>query len=132
MLPGEHVSFYVIHLPLFEPRGERLAVRSPAKGFRELARETGGKYFLVGGTRRCAQADKTVDLAPIFQAIEEDLKSQYLVGFYLNEAARDGRKHRFSLKLLPARVEYSVGRFGYSRSHEFLVNLPSSATNRSK
>ena len=71
----KHVSFYVIHLPLFEPREGRLAVRSPAKGFRELARETGGKYFLVGGDAGDAlKPDKTVDLTPIFQAIEEDLK----------------------------------------------------------
>ena len=33
----KRVSFYVIHLPLFEPREGRLAVRSPARGFRELA-----------------------------------------------------------------------------------------------
>ncbi|MCM3869947.1 MAG: VWA domain-containing protein [Pyrinomonadaceae bacterium] len=125
----KRVSFYVVHLPLFEPREGRLAVRSPARGFRELARETGGNYFLVGGESGDAlKLDKTVDLAPIFQAIEEDLKSQYLLGFYINETARDGRKHRFSLKLLPSGVEYSVGRLGYSRSHDFFVNLPSGVT----
>ena len=42
------VSFYVIHLPLFEPRDGRLAVRRPSKGFRDLAEKTGGKYFLLG------------------------------------------------------------------------------------
>jgi len=31
------VSFYVIHLPLFEPRDGRLAVRPPSKCFRDLA-----------------------------------------------------------------------------------------------
>jgi len=129
----KRVSFYVVHLPLFEPRGGRLAVRAPAKGFRELARETGGKYFLVGGDPGDAlKLDKTVDLTPIFQAIEEDLRSQYLLGFYISETARDGRKHRFSLKLLPPGVEYSVGRFGYSRSHDFFVNLPSNITNLPK
>lgn len=129
----KRVSFYVVHLPLFEPRGGRLAVRAPAKGFRELARETGGAYFLVGGDAGDAlKLDKTVDLTPIFQAIEDDLKSQYLLGFYLNENARDGRQHSFSLRLSPPGIEYSVGRFGYSRSHDFFVNLPGNVTNPPK
>jgi Ca-activated chloride channel homolog len=126
------VSFYVIHLPLFEPRDGRLAVRSPTKGFRELARQTGGDYFLVGGKPGDAlKLDKTVDLTPIFQAIEEDLRSQYLLGFYIKESARDGHKHRFSVKL-PSDFEYSVGRRGYSRSHDFFVNLPANVSNLQK
>ena len=85
------VSFYVIHLPLFEPRDGRLAVRRPSKGFRELAEKTGGKYFLVGDAKSALKPTQN-DLTPIFQAIEEDLKSQYLLGFYISEASRDNRK----------------------------------------
>ena len=48
---NNRVSFYVIHLPLFEPRDGRLAVRAPAKGFRDLAEKTGGKYFLAGDVK---------------------------------------------------------------------------------
>ena len=119
------VSYYVIHLPLFQPGEHGLEVRPASKGFRELAQETGGKYFLVGGDAKFALTpEKPTDLTPVFQAIEEDLRSQYLLGFYLNESARDGRRHRFSLSLVPNGVEYSVGRFGYSRSHDFYVNLP--------
>ena len=117
----KRVSFYVIHLPLFEPRNGILAVRPPAKGFRELADKTGGKYFLVGDADSAVAPNKKNDLAPVFQAIEEDLKSQYLLGFYLNETARDGRKQVFSVGLVPAGVEYSVGRLGYSRTHKFFV-----------
>ncbi len=124
----KRVSFYVIHLPLFEPRGGRLAVRSPSKGFRELAQQTGGKYFLVGDADAALKLDRNNDLTPVFQAIEEDLRSQYLLGFYLSETARDGRRHRFSLSLVPSGVEYSVGRFGYSRTHDFFVNLPRKVT----
>ena len=123
----KRVSFYVIHLPLFEPREGRLAVRSPAKGFRELAEKTGGKYFLAGNANSALSPDQKIDLTPVFRAIEEDLRSQYLVGFYLSEAAHDGRDHRFSLSLLPDGTEYSVGRFGYSRTHKFFVNRPRSA-----
>jgi len=120
----KHVSFYVIHLPLFEPRDGRLTVRQPAKGFRDLAEKTGGKYFLAGSAQSALEAKKDIDLTPVFQAIEEDLKSQYLLGFYIAEAARDGRRHRFSVSLVPRDIEYSVGKLGYSRTHQFSVNMP--------
>lgn len=119
----QHVSFYVIHLPLFEPRDGRLEVRRPSKGFKELAEKTGGKYFLVGDAKS-ALAPKPTDLTPIFQAIEEDLKSQYLLGFYIAEIKRDNRKHVFSVSMKPEGVEYSLGRQGYSRTHKFMINLP--------
>ena len=106
---NKRVSFYVIHLPLFEPRDGRLAVRAPAKGFRDLAEKTGGKYFLAADAKSALAPVKDIDLATIFQAIEEDLKSQYLLGFYLGETANDGRKHRFSLGL-PEGLEYQLGR----------------------
>jgi Ca-activated chloride channel family protein len=117
-----HVSFYVIHLPLFEPRYGRLEVRPPAKGFKELAEKTGGKYFLVGDARS-ALAPREVDLKPNFQAIEDDLKSQYLLGFYFGEAATDERKYRLTVSL-PAGFEYQIAGFKYSRSHEFFINRP--------
>lgn len=122
----KRVSFYVIHLPLFEPRDGRLAIRSPAKGFRDLAEKTGGKYFLAGDARAALTLQKTLDLTSVFQAIEDDLKSQYLLGFYLGETANDGRKHRFSLSV-PSGFEYQVGRFGYSRTQHFFVERPREA-----
>ena len=122
----KRVSFYVIHLPLFAPIDGRLAVRPPTKGFKELAEKTGGKYFLVGDAKS-ALLPRQNDLTPIFQAIEEDLKSQYLLGFYISESSRDNRKHTFSVSLKPNGIEYSVGRFGYSRTHKFFINLPPGA-----
>ena len=119
----KRISFYVIHLPLFEPRDGRLQVRNPAKGFKDLAEKTGGKYFLAGDAKS-ALAPRSSDLTPVFQAIEEDLKSQYLLGFYIAESARDNRKHEFSLSLKPAGIEYSVGPYGYSRTHKFMINKP--------
>ncbi|MFN2530462.1 MAG: VWA domain-containing protein, partial [Pyrinomonadaceae bacterium] len=118
----QHVSFYVVHVPLFEPRDGHLAVRAPAKGFRDLAEKTGGKYFLTGDVHSALIQQKT-DLVPIFQAIEDDLKSQYLLGFYIDPAAEDGRKHAVSVSVLPPKLEYSVGQLGYSRTHKFSVNL---------
>ena len=121
------VSFYVIHLPLFEPRGDRLAVRRASKGFRELAEKTGGKYFLVGEGKSPLQPQAN-DLSPVFAAVEEDLKSQYLLGFYIAESARDNRRHVFSVTLKPEDVEYALGRLGFSRTHRFMINQPSTTT----
>ena len=121
----KRISFYVIHLPLFEPRDGRLEVRRPSKGFRELAEKTGGKYFLVGD-RSSALVPKDQDLTPIFQAIEEDLKSQYLLGFYIAESARDNRRHFFSVTLKPEELQYSIWGRRFSRTQEFTINLPPS------
>jgi len=123
----KRVSFYVIHLPLFEPIDGRLEVRRPAKGFRELAEKTGGKYFLVGD-RKSALMPRDIDLTPIFDAIEEDLKSQYLLGFYIAESARDNKRHVFSVSLKPEEIKYSVGRFGFERTHKFMINLAPTST----
>ena len=125
----KRVSFYVIHLPLFEPRDGRLSVRRPARGFKDLAEKTNGKYFLLGGSP--LSSNKTIDLKPTFQAIEDDLRNQYLLGFYLGENANDGRKHRFSLSL-PTGFEYQVGPLGYSRTQKFFVNRPGQALKTSK
>ena len=125
-----HVSFYVIHLPLFEPREGRLAVRSPARGFRDLAEKTGGKYFLVGnaGAALTPQDERANnDLTPVFQAIEDDLRSQYLLGWYAGEGSRDGRSHRFKISF-PADVEFQIGGFKYARTQEvFLPGKPEKA-----
>jgi VWFA-related protein len=123
----KRVSFYVIHLPLFEPRDGHLAVRTPSSGFKDLAEKTGGKYFLVTNPNPLAPGNN-LDLTPIFQTIEEDLRSQYLVGFYIGESSRDGRKHMFSLKLLPPGIEFSVRSSSYSRQQKFFVHVPPKKT----
>jgi Ca-activated chloride channel family protein len=119
----ERVSFYVIHIPLFTPSEGRLIVRPPASGFRDLAEKTGGKYFLGRDARSALTPQTNIDLRPIFQAIEDDLKSQFLLGFYLNESANDGRRHQFSLTM-PSGTEYQVTGRGFSRKHDFFVANP--------
>jgi hypothetical protein len=121
---ADRVSFYIIHLPLFEPRDGRLAVRRPPSGFRDLAEKTGGKYFLANDSPLAPRT--TVDLTPIFEAIEEDLKSQYLIGFYLNEKANDGRRHNFSLSVPPG-FEFQIPLRGYSRTQKLFVERPREA-----
>lgn len=93
------VSIYVIHLPLFAPRDGRLQPRPAAKGFRSLAEATGGRYFMVGDAQAALAPRASVDLQPVFKAIEEDLRGQYVLGFYPDDASRDNRFHRLSISL---------------------------------
>jgi len=93
------VSFYVVHFQLFTPQDGRLAPRPPSKGFRELAEQSGGRYFKFGDARLALNPWAHYDLASVFQAIEEDLRGQYVLGFYPGEAVRDGRGHRVKVHL---------------------------------
>ena len=124
---NQRASFYVIHVPLFEPRDGHLSVRPPAKGFRDLAEKTGGKYFLA----KTAPLNRTepVDLTSIFQTIEDDLKSQFLIGIYLNEKANDGKRHILSMSV-PAGLEFQVLPRDYSRTEKFIVERPREALKR--
>jgi Ca-activated chloride channel family protein len=123
----QRASFYVIHVPLFEPRDGHLSVRSPAKGFRDLADKTGGKYFLVNAAP--LNPAERVDLAPIFQEIDVDLKSHFFIGVYLNEKANDGKPHFFTLSV-PEGLEFQVVPRNYSRTEKFVVNRPREAFKR--
>ncbi len=121
---ANNISFYTIQIPLFEPRDGRLAVRGPSAGFRDLADKTGGKYFLTANAKAALDTQKQTDLAPVFSAIEEDLKSQYVIGFYVGDKARDDRTHKISITLKRPNLEYSVAQYGFSKTHHFSVKLP--------
>ena len=94
-----NVSFYVLHLPLYTPQWNGLAVRRPANGFRTLADRTGGKYFLLGDEKQALAPEPIYDLAPVFRAIADDLQSQYVLGFYADEAARAAGEHKLEVRL---------------------------------
>lgn len=93
------VSFYVIHLPLFEPDGGRLVPRRPSKGFRDLAEKTGGKFFVVGDARTALDPSAVQDLTPIFSAIADDLRAQYLLGYHASAALYAPGYHRVEVRL---------------------------------
>ena len=93
------VSFYVVHLPLYAPSDGHLAARKPSKGFRELGEKTGGRFFVVGDARSSLDPHAEYDLAPIFQAIAEDLQSQYVLGYQAGEAGAEPGLHRIEVKL---------------------------------
>lgn len=102
------VSFYVIHFPVYSPRGGRLEPRSAAQGFRNLAEKTGGHYFVVGSARSALRPRGLNDLSPIFKEIERDLASEYLLGFYPDELARDGNLHGVKVKLTNKQLRHRV------------------------
>jgi len=93
------VSIYVIHLPLYAPRDGRLAARPAARGFRDLAEKTGGRYFMVGDAKSALDPQAAPNLTPVFQAIEEDLQGQYVLGYYPDDAAREAPLHRIEINL---------------------------------
>ncbi|HEU4595220.1 MAG TPA: VWA domain-containing protein [Pyrinomonadaceae bacterium] len=95
------VSFYVIHLPLFTPREGRLVARRPSKGFRELAEQTGGRFFTVGDARSALDPRAEYDLGPVFKAIADDLLGQYVLGYYAGEAERREGFHAVEVRLAP-------------------------------
>ncbi|HEX8721626.1 MAG TPA: hypothetical protein VF736_13405, partial [Pyrinomonadaceae bacterium] len=97
------VSFYVIHVPLYEPRGGHLAARRPSKGFRDLAEKTGGRFFVVGDASSALDPRAEHDLAPIFRAVAEDLESQYLVGYQASAAGREPGLHRVDVQFAAPR-----------------------------
>jgi len=107
-----NVSFYVIQLPLFTPSDGRLVPRPSAKGFRDLADRTGGKNFVAA--RSALDTNAPVDLAPVFAAIEEDLRGQYVIGFYPGEASRDGQTHRAAIKVSKSKMKVHQLRTSYS------------------
>lgn len=93
------VSIYVIHLPLYAPRDGRLEPRPASKGFRDLAEKTGGRYFMVGDAKSALDPKATVNLGPVFKAIEEDLLGQYVLGYYPGDATRTASQHRIEIIL---------------------------------
>ena len=102
------VSIYVVHLPLYGVRGDRIGVRRPARGFRELAAETGGRYFLLGDERHALDPNPAYDLAPVFAAVADDLQTQYVVGLYADPSTRDGREHTVKISLTRGNTKLRV------------------------
>ena len=105
---ADDITLYVMHFPLFAPLDGRLAVRPTAKGFRDLADKTGGRYFMAGDVKSALDPYARYDLAPLFKAIEEDLASQYLLGFYPTAGGSDLHLHRIAVELKKKTRGYRV------------------------
>jgi len=97
------ISFYIIHFPLFAPHDGHLVMRPTAKGFRDLAEKTGGRLFTAGDVKLALNPGARYDLAAVFKSIEEDLASQYVVGYYPTAAMRGTGDHKIEVVLAKAK-----------------------------
>jgi hypothetical protein len=88
--------------------------RPAAKGFRDLAEKTGGRYFVAGSARSALDPNAPIDLAPVFAAIEDDLRSQYVIGFYPSATSRDGQTHRTAITVSNRKLKVRQLRTSYS------------------
>jgi len=93
------VSIYVLHLPLYMAGGNDLKLRKPSKGFRDLAEKTGGIYFILGDVQTLLLPNATYDLTKVIKTIEDDLKSQYIIGYYPEDFSSNNQARKVSVKL---------------------------------
>jgi Ca-activated chloride channel family protein len=84
----EEVMVYAIGLESEFFNGMRIVKTRPSRDLRKIADETGGGYF---------ELLKTVELAPTFSRVAQELRSQYLIGFA--PAALDGKVHKLEVKV---------------------------------
>jgi VWFA-related protein len=110
---GHGITVYSILIPIYSPYGDRLVARRPVKGFRELAEETGGKFFQVGTVEAALNPSATIDLGPVFAAIVEDVRHQYYLGFYPPENSQPGF-HRVDVRVSNKKVKVELRRRGYT------------------
>jgi Ca-activated chloride channel family protein len=96
------ITIYALQIATFVPDGNTLRPRPPTKGFKDLGEKTGGAYFLFGDKNSALDPSKPVDLSRVFDAIERDLSSQYLLGFYPPENLRDSQDHRIDVNVVNA------------------------------
>jgi Ca-activated chloride channel homolog len=84
----EEVMVYSIGLESEYFNGQRVVRTRPSGDLRKISDETGGGYF---------ELRKTEELAPAFQKVAQELRSQYLIGFA--PVALDGRVHKLDVKV---------------------------------
>ena len=84
----EEVMVYSIGLESEYFNGQRVVRSRPSRDLRKISEETGGGYF---------ELRKTVDLAPNFSPVAQELRSQYLIGF--TPTVLDGKVHKLEVRL---------------------------------
>ncbi len=80
---------------------------SPDKYLQQLADKTGGRYFKAGDNNAIRQS---------FAGVADELRRQYVIGYYPKEAARSGQERKIKVKVnrkgvaVTARRSYTYGR----------------------
>jgi VWFA-related protein len=73
---------------------------------KELAEPTGGRMFDTGKKRK--------SLSEIYQTIEDELRSQYAIGYVPSNQEHDGKFRKLAVKVSPAGLHVSVRRGYYA------------------
>ncbi|HEV2275345.1 MAG TPA: VWA domain-containing protein [Acidobacteriaceae bacterium] len=100
---GEVIVYSIIDVPIAASAGRDLAGEH---AMITLSQETGGKYYYADAS----------SLDKIFAQVSEELRTQYLLGYYPQNHSNDGNFRRISVRLSrpPAATDYSVrSRTGY-------------------
>src|SRR6478752_923595 len=84
----EEVMVYSIGLESEYFNGMRVVRSRPSRDLRKISDETGGGYFELA---------KTVDLAPTFTRVAQELRSQYLIAFA--PASLDNKVHKLEVRV---------------------------------
>jgi VWFA-related protein len=82
---------------------------------KQLAEPTGGRMFDAG--------KKRTSLNEIYQTIENELRSQYAIGYVPANQAHDGKYRKLAVKVRPAGMRVSVRR-GYYAPSESSASVP--------
>jgi len=85
---AEDVMVYAIGLERNYFNGQRMVSSQPDRGLKRIADETGGGYF---------ELKKTIDLAPTFTRVAQELHSQYVLGFAPQQL--DNRVHKLTVRV---------------------------------
>ena len=108
----DEVMIYAIGLQSDYFNGQSRVRTKPDRGLKKLAEDTGGGYF---------ELTKTADLASTFTRVEQELHSQYLMGF--SPEVLDGKEHKLEVRVKDP-SQRARARNSYVASEEALGKTP--------
>ena len=101
--------FAIIIVPIYADAGRNTAGEH---ALIQMARDTGGKYYYVNEPK---------DLEPAFRHVSDDLRTQYLLGYYSPRRGKDSSFRKIEVRLTDATlqgkydVRYRVGYYADAR-----------------
>ena len=111
---SEDVSIYVAYLPLYVPGNNgRLEPRPTTQGFDRIAKETGGQLFQVGDVQTALNPSASIDLKPVFDAIINELRSQYYIGYYPSNPDFNGKFRQVQVQTRQSGLKLHLHKRGY-------------------
>lgn len=107
------VTVYALHIPLYSPAEGSLKPRPAVRGFRDVAKQTGGRMFVIGSVAEALRPTARSDLTAVFQTILADIRHQYYLGCAAPESAPPGKYLRVAVGVKRAGVRVETVRRGF-------------------